>query len=487
MSTAAAGLLVGPWELREEIGHGGQATVHRARHATLRRSAAVKLIHRAVWSDPAFRVRFQRECDALAALDHPHVIPVHDAGECEGRGYLVMRLARGGSLAERMREGAMRPAEALPLLAAVADALDAVHAAGRVHRDVTPANILLDPDGGPWLGDFGLARRIDATIATGEGVLVGTAAYLAPEVIAGGRAGPEADRYALAAVAFHMLTGRAPFVAPDLAGVLYGHMHHDPPSVRELQPHLPAALDTALRAGLARRPAQRPPTARALVACIAGALRDARRGPVATVTAIAPGPTRMLPAPDRDRTVAVPRRRRGRRALTAVAAAALALLVGVAGGLAYTQRDSLPFMTEAVAEAPRVTTVPGADGIDIPAGAPAGDDLPAGVPALDAVAATTGDVRVVSLPGGAAALAAVRDALDRDGYGASTAEFEGRPIGLEAARPWDFFVDTDRYGLMVLREPAGERALIVSGDTDDVRAYMAGLAVSIGARILPAA
>lgn len=485
MSTAAAGLLVGPWELREEIGHGGQATVHRARHATLGRPAAVKLIHRAVWADPAFRVRFQRECDALAAIDHPHVIPVYDAGTCEGRGYLVMRLARGGSLAARLRDGALDPAEAMPMLRAVAEALDAVHAAGRVHRDVTPANILLDPAGGPWLGDFGLARRIDATIATGEGTLVGTAAYLAPEVIAGGRAGPEADRYALAAVAFHALTGRAPFVAPDLAGVLYGHMHLDPPSVRELQPHLPRALDGALRAGLARTPARRPSTARALVDSIADALAGRVAGPTVPLSAIGPSPTRVLPTPG----AVSPRGTRGRRARRVIATAtatSLAVVLGVGGGLAYTQRDSLPFVSEAAAEAPRVTSVPGADGIDVPAAPPAADDLPAGVSRLDAVAATVGDVRVVSLPGGAAALAAVGEALGDEGYRTSEATFDGRPIGIEAALPWGFFVDAERYGLMVLREPAGERALVVRGDGGAVSAYMSGLAVAIGARILPA-
>jgi serine/threonine protein kinase len=486
VSTAAAGLLVGSWELREEIGHGGQATVHGARHAILGRPAAVKLIHRAVWADPAFRVRFQRECDALAAIDHPHVIPVYDAGECEGRGYLVMRLARDGSLAARLRDGAMRPAEALRLLRAIAEALDAVHAEGRVHRDVTPANILLDPAGGPWLGDFGLARRIDATIATGEGTLVGTAAYLAPEVIAGGRAGPEADRYALAAVAFHALTGRAPFVAPDLAGVLYGHMHHDPPPVRELQPHLPPALDGALRAGLARMPGRRPSTAGALVDIIARALGDTRTGGAVPPTPVSIAPTHLLPGPEWAPITPASRRRRGRRALARATATGLAVLVGVGGGLAYTQRDNLPFVAEASAEPPRVTTVPGADGIDVPAALPVADDLPAGVSRLDAVAATVGDVRVISLPGGAAAFAAVRDALAADGHRASEVRYEGRPVGIETALPWGFFVDAESYGLMVLREPAGERAIVVRGDGDAVRQYMAGVAAAVGARILPA-
>jgi hypothetical protein len=258
--------------------------------------------------------------------------------------------------------------------------------------------------------------------------------------------------------------------------------------VRDLQPALPSDLDRALRSGLSRDPARRPASAGALIDAIAAALRPARRARITAVAPSVPSPTRVLPQPEPAGTVAVPRRRRRgpRRLLTAVTVAALALLVGIGAGLGYTHRDSLPLLSEPVGEIPRVTTVPGGDGIDVPAGAPAADDLPPGVSPVDAVAATVGDVRVVSLPGGAAALADVRDALDGDGYGISTAEFEGRPIGLEASLPWDFFVDTDRYGLMVLREPAGERALVVRGDTDAVRDYMAGLALAIGARILPA-
>jgi len=169
------GRVVGPWELLERVGGGGQAVVHRARHATLGRLAALKLIHRQVWADPSFRVRFRRECEALLALRHPHIVPILDAGEQDGRGYLVMALARGGSLARRLEAGPLDPAEARAVLGPVADALDAAHGAGLVHRDVTPANVLLDPDG-PWLADFGIARRLDATAMTAEGLLVGTAA-----------------------------------------------------------------------------------------------------------------------------------------------------------------------------------------------------------------------------------------------------------------------------------------------------------------------
>ena len=213
MTATLQGRTIGPWELVERIGGGGQAAVYRVRHSALGRPAALKLVHREIWADPSFRVRFRRECEALLALRHPHIVPIHDAGEQDGRGFLVMALARGGSLAGRLAGGPLDPVEASALLGPVADALDAAHAAGLVHRDVTPANVLLDP-AGPWLADFGIARRLDATAMTAEGLLVGTAGFLAPEVIEGRPAGPASDRYALAAVAFEALDGAAALPRP---------------------------------------------------------------------------------------------------------------------------------------------------------------------------------------------------------------------------------------------------------------------------------
>lgn len=485
MSTAAAGLLLGAWELEGEIGHGGQATVYRARHATLGRRAAVKLVRRAVWADPAFRLRFERECDALAALDHPNIIPVLDAGEADGRGYLVMRLARQGSLADRLNDGAVPADEALRLLEAVADALDAVHRAGHVHRDVTPANILLDAERGPWLGDFGLARRIDATAATRDGILVGTAGYLAPEVIAGGRAGPESDRYALAAVAYHVLTGRVPFDAPDVAGVLYGHLHRDPPPVAAVRPGSPSALDAAFASGLAKRPGRRPPTAGALIDSIAAALVS-RGG----ATRILPVPAGMRPAPAADRvapapTAVVARRPRRRRGLRIAIIGVLAAAVGAGGVVAQSGVDLAPFAADGVTAPAAPTTVPGIDGIDVAAGVPAAGDLPGGVIVPGAIAATVEGARVVSLPGGAPALTDVRSALSDEGFRISTLEADGRPVGLTGRAFWSIFGQSDEWALLVVREPSGPRALVVSGSADEVRDYAAGLADSIGARILP--
>ena len=307
MTVVAPGRLAGPWELGERIGGGGQATVHRARHADRGTVAAVKVVHASLWSDPGFRIRFQRECEALGAVRHPAVVPILDHGESEGRGYLAMALAREGTLADRIAAGPVPPEEGLRLVAAIAAGLDAAHAAGLVHRDVTPANILLDADG-PWLADFGIARRDDATFMTEDGLLIGTPGYLAPEVIAGGRAGPDADRYALAGVAFAVLTGRPPFRADRTEALLYAHLHRPVPRASALREGLPRDVDAILARGLAKRPEDRPRSGAAL----AGALLRV-----------------MGPAGDRTVPLARPRRRRrmGRRAL-ATGLVALTAAVG---------------------------------------------------------------------------------------------------------------------------------------------------------------
>jgi serine/threonine-protein kinase len=450
---------VGPWVLGERIGGGGQATVYLARHVEDGRFAAVKLIHATVWSDPAFRLRFRREREALAQLSHPGVVPVLGQGEHEGRGYLVMALARGGSLADRLALGPLDPPEALPMLAAIAGALDAAHAAGVLHRDVTPANVLLDPDG-PWLGDFGVARRVDATTATGDGMLIGTAAYLAPEVIGGGRATAAADRYGLAAVAYECLTGHPPFSADGVPGLLYAHMHRTPPRPSSVRPGLPAALDGPLLAGLAKDPADRPPSAGALVGRIARAA-----DPVAVT-----------------RQVVRPARRR-RRILGPIALAGTSLLVvGAAGTALVLPRlggDEAPPATTAPAVAPApALTVPGPRGGEVAAGTPRADDLPAPIPA-GAAAATVAGVRVVAFDGGWEALSATRDGLA--GYGLAEEPItgiDGRTVGLRAGLPMDLVGLLPRYALLVLDEPGGPRAVVLYGSWEDVDAYVARLAGS---------
>jgi serine/threonine-protein kinase len=466
---AAAARRIGPWALEERIGAGGQGVLWRARHATLGEPVALKLVHRSVWADPGFRVRFRRECDALAALAHPGVVPVRDAGEHDGQGFLVMRLARGGSLAGALREGPLAPPAALALLARVAGALDAAHAAGLVHRDVTAGNILLDPDG-PWLGDFGLARRIDATALTGEGVLIGTAGYLAPEVIAGGPAGPASDRYALAVVAFEALTGRRPFRADAVPALLWAHLHREPPRASTLAPGLPRRLDAVLARALAKDPRDRPASAGAMVAAVARALEtdESRR------TAVLVRPRRVRAA-----------RRRPRRARAAALLGAGALLVGGAGAAGGWALSGSGAPAPAAAAAPVVHAVPG-PGADLPAGPAGANDLPGVAIPDDASATVLDDVGIAALPGGWRTLGDVRDALTRRGFRLEPRDAgDGAGSYLAGIRPGDLMGLGESWALLAVTDAGGPRAVVLHGAGQAVAGVARALAAAPGRALTP--
>jgi serine/threonine-protein kinase len=442
MSTVAPARLTGLWELGERIGGGGQAVVYRGRHVERGTDAAVKVVHPSLWADPGFRVRFRRECEALTALDHPGVVPILDRGESEGHGYLAMALARGGTLAERLAAGPMDPGEAVALIAAVGSGLDAAHAAGLVHRDVTPGNILLDPDG-PWLADFGLARRDDATALTGDGLLIGTAGYLAPEVIAGGRASPESDRYALAAVAFEALTGQPPFRADGLAALMYAHVHRPVPRATGLRQGLPRGVDAALARGLAKRPDDRPRSGAALAASLAQAL-GVDHGEA----------TAVLARPRR-------RRRRNARRLVATGLVAATVVVGAAGLAVALLPDGGTAETAPPPAAPAAVqpTVPGPRG-EVAGRRATAADLPGIGAGADAAVARIAGVTVAATPGGWDTLAEVRAALEGRPY-----RVGGDPaIGLVVALPTDLTGVGERWVLMSVTSPGeGPRALVLHG------------------------
>ena len=474
MTAVAGGRLVGPWALGERIGGGGQAAVYRARHAVSGAPAAVKVFHRSAWADRAFRVRFRRECDALSALDHRGIVPILDFGEQDGRGYLVMRLAEGGTLAERLARGPMRPARALAILGGVAAALDTAHAAGLLHRDVTPGNILLDPSG-PWLADFGIARRIDATIVTGEGELIGTAGYMAPEVIGGGRAAPASDRYALAVVAFEALTGRRLFEAEGLGGVLYAHAHRTPPRPSRVLASLPRALDDAMERGLAKDPRDRPPSCVELIASLERSLGLE-----------APGATRVMTR------VHAPRHHHRRR--RRILAPALATLVGLAtlggGALALTSalsHESAPAAKVAAPTPPPPLTVPTGDGGELTGSPVAAGDLPGDATPRGAMAADVGAVRVTAIRGAWPALARSRSSLRYLGYTTEPLLAGGRTVGIVAAPPLILALtgQAPHWVMIVLREPTGRRALVIQGSPEALQRYVAGLAVAEGDALIP--
>jgi serine/threonine protein kinase len=279
LAALAPGRSLAGFRLEEQIGAGGMAVVFRARDERLGRTVALKILAPGLAGDDEFRERFIRESRAAAAVDHPHIIPVYAAGEVGGVLYIAMRFVSGGDLRSLIyREGPLSSERVASLLAPVASALDTAHAARLVHRDVKPANILVDASPGrpdhPYLSDFGLAKGSVSSMAlTGTGQFLGTPDFCAPEQISGQRTQPQTDQYALACVAFTMLTGRLPFARTEPMAVLWAHMSGPPPSVASLRPDLPAAVDQVLARALAKSPDDRFGTCGEFADSLRGALR----------------------------------------------------------------------------------------------------------------------------------------------------------------------------------------------------------------------
>jgi eukaryotic-like serine/threonine-protein kinase len=250
----------GRYVLRGELGRGGMATVHRAVDEVLEREVAIKLLHAHLANDPAFLDRFRREARAAAALNHPNVVAVHDWGEDDEGAYLVLQLIEGPSLREVLRQrGRLTSGEALTVLAPAALGLGAAHAAGLVHRDVKPENLLLGRDGTVRVTDFGLARAAaSATSTFGADVLVGSPHYLSPEAVRGRPLDPRADVYALGVVLFECLTGRPPHEGESPFATAVQHTSRRVPPPSEVVDGLPPALDELVVAATSHDPDERP-------------------------------------------------------------------------------------------------------------------------------------------------------------------------------------------------------------------------------------
>jgi hypothetical protein len=273
--------------------------VYRATQLDLDRPVALKVFDEGYLTRAGALERFRREAIAAGRLEHPRIVPVYDAGDVDGRAYMAMRFIPGDSLAERIARGGPLPAdEALAMLSDIAAALDFAHARGTVHRDVKPANILLDPDGTSYLGDFGLVRLEDMPGLTRRGDWLGTAEYVSPEQVEGEQATAASDLYGLAAVAFEALTGRAPFVRREPSAVLLAHVREPVPDASEVRPALPVAVDATLARGLAKDPADRFASGNALVGELRHALDTAELRPT-VVGAPVPGTAGWDAAMDR--------------------------------------------------------------------------------------------------------------------------------------------------------------------------------------------
>ena len=304
-----AGSRIAGYRLEQQIGAGGMAVVFRAVDERLDRRVALKLLSPALSADEAFRQRFIRESRAAAAVDDPHIIPVYEAGEADGVLFIAMRYVPGGDVRTLLRRsGPMPAARVSPIIFSVASALDAAHAAGLIHRDVKPANMLIDarPDRPDhvYLSDFGLSKGAMSTGLTGTGQFLGTVDYCAPEQIEGRAVDGRTDQYALACTAFELLAGVAPFRRDQATATIWAHISEPPPRVTARRGDLSSAADQVFARAMAKAPAYRYACCREFADALRRALAAVPHppgpvgGPPHPATRIADSPTRpAAPAP----------------------------------------------------------------------------------------------------------------------------------------------------------------------------------------------
>lgn len=309
---------LGVYEIKEQIGRGGIATVFKAYHPATQRDVAIKVLSRDIAGDRSFQLRFEREARIVANLQHIHILPVFDYGQQGDTAYLVMPLITGGTLSRRLLKGKFEPQEAAKLFRQLASALDFAHQRGILHRDIKPGNILLDSSGNVLLADFGLTRMIGEDKNITRSSIVGTPAYMSPEQGQGLDLDARSDLYSLGVVLFEMLTGDVPFEADTPVALIYKHVSDPLPDLRKIHPNLPSGVATVLEKALAKLPSQRYPSATAIADALDAALAGKLIAPVkawveppTVTTELAAiqdeeGATRVLPSGK----VAVQRRRR---------------------------------------------------------------------------------------------------------------------------------------------------------------------------------
>jgi len=378
------------YEVGPEIGRGSFGVVYKGHHRQLDRTVAIKQLPRALAADPAVQQRFLTEARTAAALQHPNIVPVYDFVERDGLCLLLMEFVAGGTLAERLERGRIAPAEAIHVVAGVLDALQYAHDNGVVHRDVKPDNIMLGTDGNPKLSDFGVAKIMGASAtATAAGAVMGTPAYMAPEVATGHEATSAADVYSCAAVLYELLSGTLPHRPATTATATLVRIVNEPPApLAVAAPGIDAGLAALVMSALSKEPTQRPSAA-----ALARSLRALGAGETAeSLSTVAPRGVPKVPA--------APRPAGARRrlllagviaALAAVAVTAWAVASGsdetasvvgttVADGTIATPAATDPLTTEPVTTVPATTdpatTEPATSAAPVSTGPVAMADLP---------------------------------------------------------------------------------------------------------------
>ncbi|MCA2207374.1 serine/threonine-protein kinase [Nocardia rosealba] len=386
MHELRAGDIFAGYRIERVLGSGGMGSVYAAGHPRLPRLVALKLLHSSFAADPVFRARFEREAELAGRLDHPNIVAVHDQGSDGGRLWIAMQYVAGSDAETVLRAGPVAPEHALHIARSTAAALDYAHAAGLLHRDVKPANILLR-EGVPGtqqvlLTDFGIAKAVDeATALTQTGAVVATLRYAAPEHLDGRAAGPRADQYSLACTLFHLLTGQPPYTATTAGALIGAHLMQPVPRVTERAPGLPPAMDSVFARALAKDPGQRFATCTEMVDAAQAALSrgvapstdpSAQKRPYFSGTPLDENSAPHLPTPFRDTgttpfvgaqhsplpTGSSASPGTSRRALVGWSAAAFAVIAAVVAGVLWSSRDTTGTTTppSTTTAAPTTTT-----------------------------------------------------------------------------------------------------------------------------------
>jgi serine/threonine-protein kinase len=302
-----AGQNLGPYRVLEQIGAGGMATVYKAYHAAMDRYVALKVLPQHLARDPNFRARFQREARTIARLEHRYILPVHDVGEADDVPYFVMRYTDSGDMNDLIASKTLTVTRAAKIVGQVAEALAYAHRQGIIHRDIKPANILISRDGDPLLSDFGIAKIYEETLQlTGDGMLVGTPTYMAPEQLQGQPVDARSDIYALGVVLYQAVTGEPPFVAETPLAVMLMHIHNPLRPPHQLNPAIPEAIERVILRAMAKEPNDRFQTAGEMAEALREALNSLSRPTAILPEAVVPSAPSSAPDPAAPSTPATP-------------------------------------------------------------------------------------------------------------------------------------------------------------------------------------